>query len=235
MRDVRDIRKRLGVLGKSGERRLTMAPPRPAQLARGGSILVVSIGQSHMFPQPKPSPSECLTRLQSIPPIDRLIIERAWECALDRYAHNKTPALQQVELKQRIRAKYKPDKPYSGSSWDRAHREYPELLPWPISYGQRPPWEGVALDADPVEPAREDQAPVGVLVLPEGTVFESADGQRVAARHLNVLCNGVLRWPLGIVAAGFASFLLLDGMDGKYDHVIHWCWVFAESAARLTI
>lgn len=35
-------------------------------------------------------------------------------------------------------------------------------------------------------------------------------------------------------AASFGALALLDGADGKYDHVIHWCRVLAESAPLLT-
>jgi len=167
----------------------------------------------------------------------RKAVDRGWECALHHYKHTKA-RLEREDLRQLLLALYN-DSPRSLSAFDRAHRICPLLLPWPIQYGQRPPWEGGDIDDTPIDPRpvdlRDYQGEIssGQLVLGE-------DGPTVDGKPVRLeVVKGVVR-VLGTtftgVAATFSAIAIADGMDGTIDQTIHWCRVvLAGLAPHLTI
>jgi len=165
--------------------------------------------QSEMFPE-------------IIPPD----VVRFWKAALTLYelSRSKTKLTMQ-EVVDRMKIE-EPTLPASVETIRRWRREtYPDLIDWPIKRGQLPPWctrpEILAklFDAAPVPLQSCDTLHLQTI---EGVPMEMKLGEDGVYR--------ITRWGGGLasmLAAGYALFLSLDGMDGHIDHVVHWCRVLA--------
>jgi hypothetical protein len=180
-----------------------------------------------MFPDLRrhPSPRQLAQALDRLPEGERAIILRTWDCADHHYRHTKLP-FDQAQLGALLE-RY-PDKPKSLASFDRAHRKYPLLLPWPIKRGDKPPWiEDTPIDDQQVMLTRRDQIDVGqMFYLPPVEVEDELGTKRLA--RLIIDRSGAVRGALLSAAAMLSGFCLLDAMDGKLDGIIHWCAVLAE-------
>ena len=191
-------------------------------------------GQQNMFPGmfSRPSPEDLRALLMSLKPSVRTIICRSWECKQKHFFNpDGTPrsnpgAFDREALRYRLRRHYT-DRPNSVSSFDRAHHDWPQLLPWPMTADMTPPWESSAsADDDQALPVDlRQQVPLfPVIALPD----ESGATRR---------CQLVLRAD-GVVAARVISGMVavisvivtMDGLDGKVDGVIHWCRVLIDAA-----
>jgi hypothetical protein len=184
--------------------------------------------QPHMFPELRLelTPRALRDQLETLPLHERKIIERAWEC-VDRHYRATRTRLERFDLEHFLKDYI--DKPKSLSSFDRAHRKYPLLLPWPIEYGMVRPWEQP--DVTPLVMKPEDEIAAGQLILDEhGAYVLEPNGVKRPAR-LIAGSNGTVMWMTSSVAAAVSGFALLDGMDGKLDGAIHWCHVLAEVLA----
>ena len=185
-----------------------------------------------MFPDLRthPTPAQLYERLQSLPRLKRLIIERVWDCAKHHYRDTKTQ-LTVADLEVLLRDLYF-DQPKSLKSYSRAHSEYPDLLPWPITYGMRPPWESDEAEPELVDRAA-DQMRNGQLYFTE-TAFEviASSGARTHAQ-LVIAPDGSVRARLlmNVLAAVF-TVIALDIRDGKPDGVIHWCVVLGHMLSQ---
>ena len=132
---------------------------------------------------------------------------------------------------------------YQPNQIDRWHDKFPKLIPKPkeIKYGDQPPWvkkpelldeyrDVVVDDVDTRDHRLSGEDTTGDL--------ESYDIARYVDGHTEPLAvvvdeNGVLRiarWGHGLVAlaAALAFTIMLDGMDGRIDHVIRWCAIFGS-------
>lgn len=115
--------------------------------------------------------------------------------------------------------------PWSISTIERARRDYPEYLPykWPLHRWEQRPW---AKDDD--DDQFGDQGPDGgsFLMLP----LRDAAGNEIEV-PVRTEPNGVIRVlksmpeTVSAAAAILSGGLILDGMDGRADTIIHWCRV----------
>lgn len=160
------------------------------------------------------------------------IVSRIWRAALDLYRLNKSLdklTVDQIVTRMGIND---PDQPRSVETIRRARRTHPDLLPWPIKRGMQPPWMAKPevleklIDATPVELTSADTLHLQTLEgVPVAAVWDNDGG-----------FYRIVRWAGGIVgamAAGYAAYLALDGMDGHFDHVIHWCLLAVGAAPHL--
>ena len=157
------------------------------------------------------------------------IVMRVWKAVLGWYAtgtHNE-PTVQQIVNRMVDPSVGDPTLPASVETIRRARKTFPDLLPWPIKRGQLPPWRTKPelleklIDATPLELKAPDVLHLQTL---EGVTVEVSMGADGVYR--------IVRWMGGIagaVAAACAAMLVLDGMDGHLDHVIHWCLLLAKA------
>lgn len=120
----------------------------------------------------------------------------------------------------------------SQTTFERARKEFPALIPKPstLRKGMRPPW---------VDDPRllEAFVPQGVT-LPLPFVLDDEQIEtpllRVGQHEIILLKGGMVRWrPLSAVAAALAVVPLLDLVsDGKLDGVIMWCHLLLPRALR---
>jgi len=153
-----------------------------------------------------------------IPPIAR----RIWTEALAYYKTGTLEPLTQRLLSELLQRR-NPSLPGGFRTVQRAFHDHPQWLKWPILSGQRPPWEpaptapeggGKVIDSEPLALRSID--------------LVSGDGRMVAVTVDEQGFLHLARWKdaLLTLAAGLATtVVVLDGMDGHIDHVIHWCRV----------
>jgi hypothetical protein len=211
---------------------------------------VEELHQTVMFPaiRPQYSTQQCFDLLEALPPLKRVIIERVWECALSHY-RTTNRLLTLADLKSLFNRKYtNNDGPKTITSYSRARAKYPMLVPWPIRKGQRPPWEGgVRAEAAPVERKDDDAAESD-----ESLFRKLAPGDQVAAGQLTfrdgnfylngklaameALENGLVRWRpiVGLVAAGLATAVMVDSLDGVMGDGLRFCHMLHVLAPMLT-
>ena len=100
------------------------------------------------------------------------------------------------------------------TSYSRAHRKYPMLLPWPILHGQRPPWEDAILsDETPIERVDEDAATApeeGQLVFRDGTFYLNGFPAALEVHDGFVRARMNIGPILSLVAAGIAEAFMWD-------------------------
>ena len=132
----------------------------------------------------------------------------------------------------------------SESTVTRICNDYPTLCPKPkyLRRGIRPPWEAhpelldkyrqaLQLELPPVEPiVADDEVIPFSLEARSGEQTVQIEG--VAAPDGKIIQSSLRLRDLGCpaVAAVYACVLLMDGMDGKWDGVIHWCRVLLAAA-----
>lgn len=144
------------------------------------------------------------------------IVERVWQAA-DRFYETGTLRDATWTDIVRLLKEDDPSLPASQSTVDRAHRRFPNLLPWPIKRGMRRPWLS---EPEVVEDQLE-------RMLVEVT---SLDDGKKRTEEVVVDENGVLRllnrWRRGFpnVAAVFSGVWLLDVLsDGRLDGIVRLC------------
>jgi hypothetical protein len=170
--------------------------------------------------------------LESLPLHERKIIERVWECAAHHYRYTRV-RFERVDLEGLLKDLFH-DRPRSLSSFDRAHHRHPLLLPWPIEHGMQRPWEHV--DEQAVVLKADDQIAAGQLVFDQSGAYVQDAGGGLRRAKLIAAPNGVVTWTVPSLAAAVSGFSMLDGLDGKWDGVIHWCHVLTDLLApRLMI
>lgn len=177
---------------------------------------------SEMFPELRRrlTPAEYRTRLETLPEGERLIIIRVWECA-DRYYKNSSTVYDMDREELRLRLRRYPDGPTSLSSVDRAHHRHPDLLPWPIKRGMRPPWAEIEPELEPITRAPADGVSGTQLALID--VVDPTGGKKTKAA-LVVRENGQVYARLMAAMTGMAAtIVMMDGLDGKIDQIVHWC------------
>lgn len=192
--------------------------------------------------QPPYSPRHYRDLLEACP--DRKIIERVWECALHHHGTTRAP-FTITDLDVLLKDLFN-DRPNSVSSYSRAHVKHPLLLPWPIERGMRPPWEGVEPDEAAIVVVDQDRAALGQLGTDEdGVLYAGGHPVEVNGDPVEITEDGLLRVRLSralhvlrnprltMVAAGFVVYPVLDGADGRYDGIVHWCHVFAGIVQRI--
>lgn len=120
--------------------------------------------------------------------------------------------------------------PSSPSTVERARREYPEYLPWPMHRYMRPPWED-----QPVQLWPEDCAdPSGeILYLQRLDDAGNPSGTVPLLISPNGIVRAISRVPESLTAAAamLSGGMLLDGLDGRLDSVLHWCRFVGAVAA----
>lgn len=166
------------------------------------------------------------------------IVVRIWK-AVGRHYDTGTRLMPTREMIVRLLAE-DADKPASLSTVDRARRDFPDLLPWPIKRGQQPPWL-----------TRPDMLiehhPLGSVASADGLLSDSTQlhlrweasdehGRRQTVEAVtdeHGVLRLVTRWrdTTATVAAALASFGLLDLLsDGRLDGVVHWCRLLERAA-----
>jgi len=151
-------------------------------------------------------------------------VARIWKAVLDWYRlnHFGTPTVQQIVDRMLLNDPALP----SSVEYIRQRRiKHPDLLPWPIRRGQRPPWLHELtqpIDETPVVLNPSDTLHLTTL---EGVQVEVAVGEDGILRIVRRWSGGIA----GATAVAYAALIILDGMDGTYDHIIHWCRVLASA------
>jgi len=152
-------------------------------------------------------------------------VARIWKAVLDWYRLNRfgAPTVQQIVDRMLLND---PALPASVEYIRQRRLKHPDLLPWPIRRGQRPPWLHEALL--PIDEAPVVLAPTDTLHLTtlEGNTVEVIVGE-------DGLLHLVRKWSGGMTSglvAALTAFIWLDAVDGHIDRVIHWCRVLAGVA-----
>jgi hypothetical protein len=125
--------------------------------------------------------------------------------------------------------------PWSLSSIERA-RSDPEtarFIPWPMTRWTTRPWltNPELLTSSSSVPLKPDDQPCERIRVPLEGFDEEGNPIKVEAVAENGIIVKVVKLlppSLAAVAASFATVLAADGMDGHFDHVIHWCRIVAD-------
>lgn len=123
---------------------------------------------------------------------------------------------------------------WSLASIDRARDLFPKLLPWPLTRWTPRPWEQQVVESAPLAELQPDDA----VADGEHLLLKAFDEQG-KVRIVEAVADfesGMLRLvkhlpphsAASLVAAAFAAWLVLDGLDGRFDAIVHWCRVFAH-------
>jgi hypothetical protein len=155
------------------------------------------------------------------------IVVRIWRAHLRHYRTGTHKVPSREELVRYLEAD--PGKPASAATIDRARRQYPRLLPWPIRRGQQPPWlidpSLLAEYGAPVEVPATDH--VRLVAFDE---HGGATALEVVADEHGIL-RLVSRWRdhSAAFAAGMVGTVMLDVMtDGRLDGIIRWCRILVK-------